>query len=297
MEVTRLTCNIGAELKGVQLKDAIGSDDLFNEIYRQMLNHKVIFFRDQDLTPEQHVAFARRCGELEGHPAAGNEGPQIEGLVNIFKNENSPPAFLENNWHADVTWREAPQKMAVLRCVKCPEVGGDTMWANMAKAYADLPQHIKDQIDGLYTRHSIEASFGASMPIEKRHALKAQFPDAEHPVVITHPETGEEVLYVSAYSTHFTNFHTGDNVRYGVDFTPGSHLLLMDLVRRATIPEYQVRWKWTPNSVAIWDNRCTQHYAVADYPPSVRQMQRAGVIGQALTRRLDGPPSAMKAAA
>lgn len=295
MEVTQLTCNIGAELKGVQIKDAIASDDLFNEIYRQMLDHKVIFFRDQDLTPEQHVAFARRFGELEDHPVA-KDGPKIEGLVNIFKDENSAPNYLENNWHTDVTWREAPQKMAVLRCVKCPEVGGDTMWANMAKAYADLPQHIKDQIDGLYTRHSIEASFGASMPIEQRHALKAQYPDAEHPVVITHPETGEEVLYVSAYSTHFTNFHTRDNVRYGNDFTPGHHWLLMDLVRRATIPEYQVRWKWTPNSVAIWDNRCTQHYAVADYPPSVRQMQRAGVIGEKLTRRLATPPSHQRAA-
>ena len=170
--------------------------------------------------------------------------------------------------------------MAVLRCVQCPEVGGDTMWSNMAKAYEDLPQHIKQQIDGLYARHSIEASFGAAMPIEKRHALKAQFPDAEHPVVVTHPETGEEVLYVSAYTTHFTNFHTPDNVRYGNDFTPGHHSLLLDLVRRAAIPEYQVRWRWTPNSVAIWDNTLTQHYAVADYPPSVRQMQRAGVIGQ-----------------
>lgn len=295
MQVKRLTCNIGAELKGVQLKDAIESDDLYNEIYRLMLEHKVIFFRDQDLTPEQHVAFARRFGDLEDHPVAGG-GPKIEGLVNIFKDANSKPNYLENNWHADVTWREHPQKMAVLRCVKCPEVGGDTMWANMAKAYADLPEHIKQQIDGLYTRHSIEASFGASMPIEQRHALKAQYPDAEHPVVITHPETGEEVLYVSAYSTHFTNFHTRDNVRYGNDFTPGSHWLLMDLVRRATIPEYQVRWTWEPNSVAIWDNRCTQHYAVADYPPSVRQMQRAGVIGQALTRRLSSPPTYRRAA-
>ena len=87
------------------------------------------------------------------------------------------------------------------------------------------------------------------------------------------------MLFVSAYSTHFTNFHTRENVRYGNDFTPGHHWLLMDLVRRATIPEYQVRWTWEPNSVAIWDNRATQHYAVADYPPTVRQMQRAGVIG------------------
>ena len=279
MQVEKLTCNIGAELKDVQIRDAIDSDDLFSEMHRHLLENKVIFFRDQDLTPAQHVAFASRFGALEDHPVAGSD-PDNPGLVNIFKDETSTPLYYENNWHADVTWRENLQKMAVLRCVQCPEVGGDTMWSNMAKAYEDLPQHIKQQIDGLYARHSIEASFGAAMPIEKRHALKAQFPDAEHPVVVTHPETGEEVLYVSAYTTHFTNFHTPDNVRYGNDFTPGHHSLLLDLVRRAAIPEYQVRWRWTPNSVAIWDNTLTQHYAVADYPPSVRQMQRAGVIGQ-----------------
>lgn len=279
MQVEKLTCNIGAELKDVQIRDAIDSDDLFSEIQRHLLENKVIFLRDQDLTPAQHVAFASRFGALEDHPVAGSD-PDNPGLVNIFKDETSTPLYYENNWHADVTWRENPQKMAVLRCVQCPEVGGDTMWANMAKAYEDLPQHIKQQIDGLYARHSIEASFGAAMPIEKRHALKAQFPDAEHPVVVTHPDTSDEVLYVSAYTTHFTNFHTPDNIRYGNDFTPGHHWLLMDLVRRAAIPEYQVRWRWTPNSVAIWDNTLTQHYAMADYPPSVRQMQRAGVIGQ-----------------
>ncbi|MBK8375664.1 TauD/TfdA dioxygenase family protein [Sphingorhabdus sp.] len=279
MQFEKLTCNIGAELKDVQIRDAIDSDDLFSEIHRHLLENKVIFFRDQELTPAQHVAFASRFGALEDHPVAGSD-PDNPGLVNIFKDETATPLYYENNWHADVTWRENPQKMAVLRCVQCPEVGGDTMWSNMTKAYEDLPQHIKQQIDGLYARHSIEASFGAAMPIEKRHALKAQFPDAEHPVVVTHPETGEEVLYVSAYTTHFTNFHTPDNVRYGNDFTPGHHSLLLDLVRRAAIPEYQVRWRWTPNSVAIWDNTLTQHYAVADYPPSVRQMQRAGVIGQ-----------------
>ena len=279
MQFEKLTCNIGAELKDVQIRDAIDSDDLFSEIHRHLLENKVIFFRDQELTPAQHVAFASRFGALEDHPVAGSD-PDNPGLVNIFKDETATPLYYENNWHADVTWRENPQKMAVLRCVQCPEVGGDTMWSNMTKAYEDLPQHIKQQIDGLYARHSIEASFGAAMPIEKRHALKAQFPDAEHSVVVTHPETGEEVLYVSAYTTHFTNFHTPDNVRYGNDFTPGHHSLLLDLVRRAAIPEYQVRWRWTPNSVAIWDNTLTQHYAVADYPPSVRQMQRAGVIGQ-----------------
>jgi len=117
------------------------------------------------------------------------------------------------------------------------------------------------------------------MTIEKRHALKAQFPDAEHPVVRTHPETGEKVLFVNSFATHFTNFHTSENVRYGQDYSPGASQLLNYLISRAAIPEYQVRWRWRPNSVAIWDNRCTQHYAVMDYWPAVRKMERAGIIG------------------
>jgi taurine dioxygenase len=168
---------------------------------------------------------------------------------------------------------------AVLRCLECPATGGDTVWANMGRAYEDLPEHTKDVIDGLYARHSIEASFGARMPIEKRHGLKAQFPDAEHPVVRKHPETGERILFVNSFTTHFTNFHTDRNVRYGQDYSPGASQLLNYLISRASIPEYQVRWRWRPNSIAIWDNRCTQHYAVMDYWPAVRKMERAGIIG------------------
>ena len=117
------------------------------------------------------------------------------------------------------------------------------------------------------------------MPIEKRHALKAQFPDAEHPVVRTHPETGEKVLFVNAYTTHFTNFHTPENVRFGQDYSPGASQLLNYLISQAFVPEFQVRWRWKPNSVAFWDNRPTQHYAVMDYPPCHRKMERAGIIG------------------
>ena len=122
-------------------------------------------------------------------------------------------------------------------------------------------------------------TFGAAMPAHKRLALKAQFPDAEHPVVRTHPETGEKVLFVSGFTTHFTNFHTPANVRVGQDFTQGSSSLLQFLISQAAIPEYQVRWRWEPGSIAIWDNRATQHYAVMDYPPCHRKMERAGIIG------------------
>jgi taurine dioxygenase len=278
MKIEKLTCHVGAELVGVNLAEAARNDDLFGAIKSELLKHKVVFLRDQDISRTDHIAFARRFGELEDHPVAGSD-PENPGLVQIYKDENSPPDYYENSWHADTTWREAPQMGAVLRCISCPPVGGDTMWANMAKAYADLPDTIKATIDGLKARHSIEATFGARMSDDQRAALKARFPDAEHPVVRTHPETGEKVLFVCGFTTHFTNFHTSDNVRYGQDYAPGGANLLSYLIGRAAIPEYQVRWRWTPNAVAIWDNRCTQHYAVMDYPPTVRRMERAGIIG------------------
>ena len=150
----------------------------------------------------------------------------------------------------------------------------------MVQAYKRLPEHIKTQIADLRARHSIESTFGAKLPIERRRALNARYPDAEHPVVRTHPETGEKVLFVNAFTTHFTNFHTSENVRFGFDYSPGGSELLNYLIRQAAVPEYQVRWRWTKNSFAIWDNRCTQHYAVQDYFPDVRKMERAGIIGE-----------------
>jgi taurine dioxygenase len=224
------------------------------------------------------VAFARRFGELEDHPVAGSD-PEHPGLVRIYKSPDSPPDRYENAWHTDATWREKPPYGCVLRCVECPPVGGDTMWANMALAYEMLPDHVKAQIEELRARHSIESTFGAAMPIEKRLALKTQYPDAEHPVVRTHPDTGEKVLFVNGFTTHFTNFHTPDRIRFGQDANPGGALLLNYLISQVYIPEYQVRWRWKKNSVAIWDNRSTQHYAVMDYPPCVRQMERAGIVG------------------
>ncbi len=278
MQVEQLTCAIGAELLGVKLADAIHDDGLFGEIRTQLLKHRVLFLREQDISRAEHVAFARRFGELEDHPVAGSD-PQHPGLVQIYKRPEQPIDRYENAWHTDATWREAPPMGCVLRCVECPSVGGDTMWANMVLAYERLPDDVKAKIADLRARHSIEASFGAAMPIDKRLALKAQFPDAEHPVVRTHPETAEKVLFVNAFTTHFSNYHTPERVRFGQDANPGAADLLRYLVSQAYIPEYQVRWRWQPNSIAIWDNRSTQHYAVMDYPPCHRKMERAGIIG------------------
>jgi taurine dioxygenase len=278
IRVEPLTCTIGAEISNVNIGEAARDADLMGEIRALLLKHKVIFFRDQDISRADHVAFARHFGELEDHPVVGSD-PDHPGLVRIYKSPDSPNDRYENAWHTDATWRDKPPFGCVLRCVECPEVGGDTMWVNMAAAYERLPEHVKAQIAGLRARHSIEATFGAAMPVEKRLALKAQFPDAEHPVVRTHPETGEKVLFVNAFTTHFTNFHTAENVRFGQDYSPGASQLLNYLISQAFVPEFQVRWRWKPNSVAFWDNRSTQHYAVMDYPPCHRKMERASIVG------------------
>ena len=279
IKVEPLTCTIGAELSNIDLGAASRDADLVIELRGLLLKHKVLFFRDQDITRAEHVALARHFGDLEDHPVAGSD-PENPGLVRIYKSPDSPNDRYENAFHTDATWREKPPFGCVLRCVECPPVGGDTIWVNMVEAYERLPEDIKQKIAGLRARHSIEASFGAAMPIEKRLALHAQYPDAEHPVVRIHPETGERVLFVNAFTTHMTNYHTAQNVRFGQDAHPGASLLLNYLVSQAAIPEYQVRWRWKKNSMAFWDNRSTQHYAVMDYWPAVRKMERAGIIGQ-----------------
>ncbi len=278
MQIEQLTCNIGAELLGVNLADAIQDEGLFSEIRMQLLKHRVLFLRDQNLTRTEHTAFARLFGQLEDHPAVGSH-PDHPGLLQIYKSPDSPVERYENSWHSDASWRKAPPMGAVLRCVECPTVGGDTMWTNMVMAYENLPEDIKVKIADLRAYHSIESSFGAAMPIEKRLALKEKFPDAEHPVVRTHPETGEKILYVNSFTTHFSNYHTKERVRFGQDANPGAADLLRYLITQAAIPEYQVRWSWQPNSIAIWDNRCTQHYAVMDYPACHRKMERASISG------------------
>jgi taurine dioxygenase len=278
IRVQPLTCTLGAELFDVDLGEVSRDEDLFAEMRDLLLRHKVLFFRDQDFTRSEHVALAERFGALEDHPVAGSD-PEHPGLVRIYKELDSAPEHYENAFHCDATWRVNPPMGSVLRCVETPPVGGDTIWVDMAQAYARLPEAVKDRIDGLRARHSIEASFGANLPMAQRHAMHERFPDAEHPVVRTHPETGEKVLFVNAFTTHFVNYHTPANVRFGIDYAPGAGDLLRYLISQASIPEYQVRWRWTRNSVAIWDNRSTQHYAVQDYWPAVRKMERAGIVG------------------
>ena len=238
----------------------------------------MLFFRDQDITRAEHVAFARHFGELEDHPVAGSD-PDHPGLVRIYKSPDSPIDRYENSWHTDATWREKPPFGCVLRCVECPPVGGDTMWANMVEAY-DAPARARQGADRRPARTPQHRGELRRRDAD-REAPRAEgaVPGRRAPVVRTHPETGEKVLFVNAFTTHFTNYHTPENVRFGQDANPGAALLLNYLISQAYIPEYQVRWRWKPNSMAIWDNRSTQHYAVMDYPPCHRKMERAGIIG------------------
>jgi taurine dioxygenase len=281
MRIEQMTCAIGAELVNVSLGDAVRDDALFKEIYAALLKHKVLFLRDQTLdrlSRKDHMAFAQKLGKLEDHPMAPSH-PDAPGLVQIYKNPETPIDAYENAWHADGTWRETPALGCVLRCIECPPVGGDTMWANMVLAFDKLPAHVKQDIEGLIANHSFNSSFAAAMPQEKRLAMKAKYPDAEHPVVRTHPETGEKILFVNAFTTHFVNYHTKRNVRYGQDYNKNGADLMQYLISQAYNPEYQVRWRWKPYSMAMWDNRSTQHYAVMDYPPCHRKMERAAIVG------------------
>jgi taurine dioxygenase len=279
---------IGAELSNISLADAALDPDVIAEIRALWLKHKVLFFPDQNISAMDQQNFAAQFGELEAHPIAPSH-PEADKLLMLYRNlDPSKPTLVEkisreNLWHADVTFKKAPPRGAVLRCELSPETGGDTLWSNMAMAYEKLPNAIKQRIDGLYAKHSAEHNFGAQLPIEERQAMAAKNPACEHPVVLTHPETGEKVLFVnSAFTSHFSNFFNFEDIRYGQDFMPEAHHLMNYLISQAAIPEYQVRLKWRTNMVAMWDNLQVQHYAVADYGSAPRKMLRATLTGKPL---------------
>lgn len=289
IKVELCTPAIGAELSNISLADAAQDPDLIAEIRALWLKHKVLFFRDQDITPLEQQAFAAQFAELEAHPLAPSH-PEADKLLMLYRNLDPnkqnfvEKASRENVWHSDVTYKKAPPRGAVLRREMGPENGGDTIWSNMVMAYERLPDAIKQRIDGLYAKHSAEHVFLAQYPKDERHAAAAKNPGSEHPVVLIHPETQEKVLFVnSAFTTHFVNYFNFTDIRYGQDFMPESHHLLCYLCSQAAIPEYQVRLKWRDNTVAMWDNLLCQHYAVADYGNAPRKMLRATLTGTSLS--------------
>ncbi|SPA16023.1 Taurine dioxygenase; TauD/TfdA taurine catabolism dioxygenases family [Cupriavidus taiwanensis] len=289
IKVELCTPAIGAELSNVSLADAAQDRDLVAEIRALWLKHKVLFFRDQGITPMEQQTFAAQFSELEAHPLAPSH-PDADKLLMLYRNvDPTKQSFVdkasrENLWHSDVTFKKAPPRGAVLRREIGPENGGDTIWSNMVMAYECLPEAIKQRIDGLYAKHSAEHCFLAQYPKEERRAAAEKVPGAEHPVVLIHPETGEKVLFVnSVFTTHFVNYFNFTDIRYGQDFMPESHHLMYYLCSQAAIPEYQVRLKWRDNTVAMWDNLLCQHYAVADYGNAPRKMLRATLTGAPLS--------------
>ncbi|NUU20014.1 MAG: taurine dioxygenase [Streptomycetaceae bacterium] len=255
---------IGAEIHGVDLREPVGPE-LFAELDRALLEWKVLFFRDQPIDSAQHRAFARLWGELEVHPfLAQGDVPEVVRFA-----KDADMVGVENVWHTDVTWRREPALGSVLRAVEVPEYGGDTLWADLAAAYDNLPADVQERIEGLTAVHDFAFSFGMSMSEEKFAAMRAEFPPAEHPVVRTHPVTGRKTLFVNeVFTEHIVGLPDDE-----------SEELLALLCKQAAYPEYQVRFRWAPDSVAIWDNRATAHYAANDYHPHVRVMERAAILG------------------
>ena len=271
---------LGAEIGNIDLRLPL-DDGQYVALRAALLKHKVIFFRDQDISAAQQVDLARRFGELEVHPVFPRHPDHPELVV---LGGDSAQAARENIFHTDVSWRKLPSMGSLLRCLECPAVGGDTLWVNMAAAYAGLPAAVKEKIAGLQAVHDILPAFGSRMTTEQREQRRQEFPPATHPVVRTHPETGEQILYVNeAFTTHLSNYlekHEGQ-YRFGFDFRIDEMELLHYLFRQASAPEYQVRLRWRANTIAFWDNRATQHYAVQDYFPARRRMLRATIIGDA----------------
>ena len=258
---------IGAEISGLSLAEPLDGD-MHQELNRALLEWKVLFFRDQHLNHEQHLAFAHHWGEVEVHPFIRKNQPEsTPEVVRLEHGQNSPGR--ENGWHSDVTWRETPSLGSILRAVEIPPFGGDTLWADMAAAYDQLDDDIKEKVDGLVAMHDWVQTFGRGMDQELFDSLRPDFPPTEHPVVRTHPETGRKTLYVNAaFTTHIVGLDSDE-----------SDSLLSFLYHQANYPEYQTRLQWAPGTIAFWDNRSTQHYAASDYHPPRRVMDRITVVG------------------
>ena len=270
-EVRALTPLIGAEVEGIDLAHPL-SDRTISALKEALHKHLVLVFRDQEITPVQQVAFARRFGEIEPpHPlfARVPDCPEVtiieqQGKAGIYNDE----------WHTDVTFRAEPAMASILHCQITPAVGGDTLWASMYAAYDALSEPMKRLCEGLSAVHDITEGFGDLVAAEaeglkKLRALQEKFPPVVHPVVRSHPVTGRRALFVNrSFTTRLL----------GVTKIESEHLLDM-LLRHCEQSGFQMRLRWQKNSLAMWDNRCTQHYAASDFSPHHRKMHRVTVLG------------------
>jgi taurine dioxygenase len=250
LDVTRLSGSLGAEIRGIALEEAGPAEA--EMILSLLMEHQVLFFPDQQLTPDEHIAFGRLFGRLESHPnlALGGERPEFFEL-----RAASGAGAIADEWHSDLTCQAEPSQVSILQMVKCPPVGGDTLWANTYKAYEELSPAMREFCEGLSALHDAHA-----------HGNSDQM--AVHPVVRVHPITGRKSLFVNE---HFT--------RRIVELShEESDALLRFLVRWAASPRFTVRYRWTPGTIAMWDNRCTQHHVLNDFEGE-RVIQRVTVMG------------------
>ncbi|BAN98859.1 taurine dioxygenase [Plautia stali symbiont] len=268
---TALGPYIGAQVSDVDLSRPL-SDAQFEQLYHGLLRNQVLFLRDQRITPEQQRALAIRFGDLHIHPVYPHaEG--VEEIIVLDTHQDNPPD--NDNWHTDVTFIQTPPAIAILSSKLLPESGGDTLWTSGIAAYEALSEPFKQLLSGLQAEHDFKKSFQEYKyrKTEEEHQrwqqAVAKHPPVQHPVIRTHPVSGRKALFVNE---GFTTRLLGVSEKE-------SEALLGYLFAHATKPEFQVRWRWQPNDVAIWDNRVTQHYANADYYPARRVMHRATVLG------------------
>ena len=268
LKVTPLTPSIGALISKVSLNKDLNSETV-EQIYSALIRHQVVFFRDQNISPETHLKLAESLGEIDpGHPVY----PHVEGHQSIvlLKNDaNNRPDT--NDWHKDLTFKESPPFASILHSVKVPKIGGDTLWASMSAAYDQLPNGWKDHLEELEAIHDMGTfrnDFYKEGGIDSVNNALKKVGSAVHKVIETHPISGLKYLNVNqSFTRNIVNESQG----------PSDHILQF-LFQHISKPEFQVRFHWEDNSVAIWDNRITQHYAVFDYLPEFRHMQRVTVI-------------------
>ncbi len=266
IQVRPLAGALGAVVSGADLGEL--DDATFAEIHTAWLAHEVLFFRDQDLSPEQHKAFGQRFGTLQIHPflhSRKSEGhPEI-----VVLESNAERPVVAAGWHSDVTFSEQPPMASILRGVEVPEWGGDTMWASCSAAYDALSSTLKRMLEGLAAIHDTSKTFSRSAYPSENHPGANETPSALHPVVRTHPETGRKSLFVNpAFTLRIKGLRPAE-----------SHALLGFLYEHITTPEFTCRFHWEKNSMAMWDNRCTQHRVVADNLKAHRRMERVTVDG------------------
>jgi taurine dioxygenase len=272
--VTRVGVNLGAEITGVDLRRRL-AEEQFRVIEDALVENALIIFRDQDITSEHLMDFGRRFGELTVHPFAPNEADAPQLIK--FRNDETNAPFGTDVWHSDETFRAEPPMATVLCAKEVPAVGGDTMFVSMAAAYDGLSERMKDFISGLEAIHDLKpfrAVFGNSEEERKKlQQFELMYPPQVHPVVRIHPVSGRKVLFVNP---QFTIAIKDMDERE-------SRSLLDTLFYQALVPEYQFRHRWAPHTIAMWDNRSTQHYAVNDYYPQRRYMERVTIKGGPVT--------------